>query len=107
MRLRHRSEFIRCREMGRKIHTSHFLVYALERSDGRCRLGVTASKRVGNAVVRNRVKRLVREYFRTHRQQLPRGYDLSVIAKHGAGTLDQNTVNRQLAILETLEFRAV
>ncbi|RME38012.1 MAG: hypothetical protein D6794_06030, partial [Deltaproteobacteria bacterium] len=46
LRLRHRSEFIRCREMGRKIHTSHFLVYALERSDGRCRLGVTASKRV-------------------------------------------------------------
>jgi ribonuclease P protein component len=46
-------------------------------------LGITASRRVGNAVVRNRVKRLVREWFRTGRPASTRGFDIVVIARKG------------------------
>lgn len=47
------------------------------------RIGITVSRQVGNAVRRNRIKRLVREAFRKHRSLLPSACDLVVIAKTG------------------------
>jgi ribonuclease P protein component len=49
------------------------------------RLGITASRRVGNAAQRNRAKRLLREAFRCVRAGLPSGLDLVVIVRHGLG----------------------
>lgn len=98
-RLRHRREFLRVRERGRKLYTSHFLILVLENPGGPTRLGVTASRKVGGAVVRNRVKRLVREFFRTHYRMLPEGKDLSVIAKPGAASLEYSEVCRELSVL--------
>ena len=49
------------------------------------RLGITASRRVGNAVVRSRAKRLIREAFRATRQLWPPGIDLVVIVKRSTG----------------------
>jgi ribonuclease P protein component len=48
-------------------------------------LGVTASRRVGNSVVRSRAKRLVREAFRATRELWPQGVDLVVIVKRAPG----------------------
>lgn len=48
------------------------------------RLGITVTRKVGNAVVRNRIKRLVREVFRQHRARLPVGLDLVFVAKQQA-----------------------
>jgi ribonuclease P protein component len=58
--------------------------------DSRQRLGITASRKVGNAVQRNRAKRLLREAFRCIRTELPSGLDLVVIVRQGIGarTLD-------------------
>ncbi|MFQ5904399.1 MAG: ribonuclease P protein component, partial [Candidatus Binatia bacterium] len=55
---------------GRKIHTSHFVVISKTNDKGENRLGVTVSSRVGRAVVRNRIKRLLREFFRRHRHEI-------------------------------------
>jgi len=51
------------------------------------RLGVTVSKRVGNAVIRNRVKRCIREWFRHAREGLPAGSEIVVIARRKARDL--------------------
>ena len=61
------------------------------------RLGITVSKRVGNAVARNRIKRRVRECFRTAlKHRLPAGFAIVVIARTGADQIDSPTIHAEL-----------
>lgn len=92
-RLKRREEFRRVQDTGKKHHTRHFLVVVLARpDDGPPRIGVTVTKKVGNAVQRNRVKRLVREVFRRERARFPMGCDVVFIAKDGAPDLRYDDV---------------
>jgi ribonuclease P protein component len=59
------------------------VIKAIESETGRARLGLTISKKVGNAVVRNRWKRLLREVFRQHLANLPPA-DFVIRPKKGA-----------------------
>jgi len=61
------------------------------------RLGLTVSKKVGNSPERSRVKRLLREWFRLHRHELKRPWDLVLIARAGAPELGLADVEGQLA----------
>ena len=85
MRLRRRAEFVAVQQEGQKLHGRHVLGMALKRPDPVLagRLGITVTKKVGNAVVRNRIKRLVREWLRLH-GWIPGGWDLVVVAKDSA-----------------------
>ena len=60
------------------------------------RLGVTVSRRVGNAVVRNRVKRGVREWFRQQRDELEKPLEVIVIARHAASELSAMEISNEL-----------
>lgn len=76
-----RGDFERLRRRGRRIETRHFILLILDREDGAStRLGITVTRRVGNSVRRNRIKRLVREWFRLREYGLG-ACDLNVIAK--------------------------
>lgn len=72
-RLRRRGDYLRCYRTGRRVHgpqaTLHFAPNQLEHP----RIGITASRKVGRAVVRQRLKRRVREIYRrwSERSQLP------------------------------------
>lgn len=85
VRLRRRVEFLRLQHEGRRQHTGHFVVLKASAAKGWSRVGITVSSRVGNAVVRNRVKRLVREVARRLGQDSDPPMDVVVIAKSGAG----------------------
>lgn len=88
-RLRKRADFVRVQKEGAPVRTPHFvmLVAAQKDAQGPSRLGIVATKKTGGAVVRNRIKRLCRESFRLAPEMLPKGIDLVVIAKIGAGDL--------------------
>ncbi len=60
------------------------------------RLGITASRKVGNAVVRNRVKRAIREWFREAWHDLPEGVDVVVIARRAAAELEPREIVGEL-----------
>lgn len=79
-RLTARADFTRCYRYGRRLQTSYFTVYAHHRGEGAARLGLAVGKPVGIAVVRNRVKRRLRELFRRQKSLIPEGYDLFVRA---------------------------
>jgi ribonuclease P protein component len=61
-------------------------------------LGLVVTKRLGKAIRRNRVKRLLREFFRRHKTQLP-PLDLVIMAKKGAGGLTYQQVQEELGQL--------
>ena len=86
-RLSKRYEFRRVQLSGRRIHTPHFLIVVQPNSHENTRLGITVTKKVGNAVQRNRIKRVVREVFRRNRSLFPPGHDVVFIAKREANTL--------------------
>lgn len=86
-RLRIARDFQRAWQGGRRLRTAHFTVLLCPNEVGQVRLGVTVSRKVGNAVCRNRLKRWLREFFRTELVFLYQSLDISIIAKPGAGRL--------------------
>jgi ribonuclease P protein component len=60
------------------------------------RIGITVSRRVGGAVVRNRVKRLLKEAFRRHKRELPADLELVVIARPCAAKVQLAQAEREL-----------
>jgi ribonuclease P protein component len=97
--LRKSSDFQRVRQGGKRRHSPNFIVVVLHRSNSLTRLGLTVSRKVGGAVQRNRVKRLVREFFRNHLNRLPDGVDISIIAKIGAAETNYDRICEELSFL--------
>jgi ribonuclease P protein component len=98
-------DFQRVARNGRRTASRQFVILmaplrqtvAIEKT----RLGVTVSRRVGNAVVRNRIKRAVREWFRWNRGRLEERADLVVIARQGAEELSTREIT---GILDEMMF---
>jgi ribonuclease P protein component len=87
-RVRKRAEFDRIQKGGARVSTRSFLLVVAGREDRKpARLGITASRKIGGAVVRNRAKRLVREAFRSLAELFPPGIDLVVIVRKPPGAM--------------------
>lgn len=87
-RVRKRAEFERIQKGGARVSTQSFILIVAGRPDRRpARLGITASRKIGGAVTRNRAKRLVREAFRALPALFPPGIDLVVIVRKPPGAM--------------------
>jgi ribonuclease P protein component len=76
-------------------------VVVLDKASGPTRLGLAVGRKVGGAVVRNRVKRLIREFFRLHYADLAPHADIVVVAKPGAAALSYAQLCGELALILT------
>ena len=97
-RIRKRSEFVRIQNApSARVPTRHLLMLLRPRETaGPARLGVVASKKVGNSVVRNRAKRLVREAFRKNPDAFPDNLDVVIILRPGAHRLPPGELEAQV-----------
>ena len=81
------------------------VVYCQKNRQGKTRLGVTVSTKLGKAVVRNRVRRRLRELYRLHKAELLPGYDLIVVARVRAVDMPYAKLEKQyLHCLSQLEL---
>jgi ribonuclease P protein component len=87
-RLRKRREFEECYASGIRVSGRHVQLFLLARKDAATsRIGISAGRRTGGAVTRNRLKRRLREIFRRNRAGLPPGLQITVnVRPSAAGT---------------------
>jgi ribonuclease P protein component len=102
-RLLRSRDFRRVAGHGKRAAERHFVVLAVPVPHASqqkvTRLGITVSRKVGGAVVRNRLKRRIREWFRGARARLRPDMDIVVIARRGADQLAGQQLEEELARL--------
>jgi ribonuclease P protein component len=102
-RLRRKADFEIIAKKGKRRHTRNFLLIVRKNNQGFARVGVVAGRKAGKAVERNRVKRVVREFFRRNKDRVPPSRDYVIVGKKGARDLPYAHAVAELSTL--LELR--
>ena len=89
------ADFDACYARGKKIHTKRFILFILKQTYSPPLFGLTVSKKTGNAVKRNRIKRILREFFRFNLKRL-QGFHIVAVAKREACDLSLPDVEEEL-----------
>lgn len=96
-RIKKNDDFQDVFKKGKSMANRQFVIYMLENPEEKeFRLGLSVSKKIGNAVTRNRVKRLIRQIFQEEKDSLLRGRDYIVIARKPAAEMSYQEVKSSL-----------
>ncbi|TSB47539.1 ribonuclease P protein component [Alkalicoccobacillus porphyridii] len=97
-RIKKNEEFSAVFNHGRSVANRQFVLYVLKKEDQeQLRLGLSVSKKVGNAVMRNRIKRLIRTVFQEKQETLLPNCDYVVIARKPTASMDYQEFHASLA----------
>ena len=77
-------DFKRVYNTGKSYANKYLVMYVVENDTCKNRIGISVSKKVGNSVVRHRVKRLIRESYRLNEESINTGLDIVIVARIGA-----------------------
>jgi ribonuclease P protein component len=94
-RLRRRAEYRTVYDRGQRVPGRYVVLFVLEQDRGHPRLGITATRRVGSSVQRNRARRLVREAFRRHQHEMA-SWDIVVNVRSSASDCPFEEIERDL-----------
>lgn len=81
---------------GKSFANRKFVIYRLENNEQHFRVGLSVSKKLGNAVTRNQIKRRIRHILIEHKDQLVENVDFVVIARKGVEILDYAEMGKNL-----------
>ena len=87
---------------GKNYANKYLVMYVLENNTNKNRLGISASKKIGNSVVRHRFARLVRECYRLHENIFNSGLDIVVVARKSAALVGYQEIEEALLHLSKL-----
>lgn len=96
-RLRDRADFSRVYRHGRSWANHQLVLYVLPRAEvEHFRVGISASKKIGNAVVRNHMRRVIKEIMRLHADRITEHVDLIFIVRKGAVDMDYDQLKKSV-----------
>lgn len=107
------ADYLEVRKKGTRQRTANFIIHTLVKEEGSTRLGLSVSARYGNAVQRNRLKRVLKEFFRLNKDKFKASTDILITAKsrplkrkekgksqrENKGRLTLKEISRELAFL--------
>lgn len=99
-KLKQNWEFRRLYNRGKCVATQAFILYFAKGKNGRVRLGITAGKKIGTAVNRNRAKRVITAAFDTVCPSIKKGYDFVIVAR--GRIIDMKSTQVAALLLEVL-----
>jgi len=106
MKLRSSLEFDRVYRQGQVYRGRLFSVHALPNASGGSRLGLSVSRKVGTAVIRNHVRRRLKEVFHSEVEHLPLGTDLVISARPAAAQASFQDLSEEFSrSLQRLKLR--
>ncbi len=94
--LKKNDDFTKCYRTGKPFAGRLIVLYVRQNGTDSSRLGISVSKKVGNSVVRHRVKRLIRESYRLHENMFNSGLDMAVVARRQAAESDFHEIESAL-----------
>ncbi|MBO4701670.1 MAG: ribonuclease P protein component [Lachnospiraceae bacterium] len=100
--LKNNRDFVNVYTSGKSYANKFLVIYTLKNNSDRNRLGISVSKKVGNSVVRHRLKRLIKESYRLHEKMFNSGLDIVVIARKGSDACDYAGIESALLHLMKL-----
>ncbi|WP_409252427.1 ribonuclease P protein component [Bacillus sp. SCS-153A] len=96
-RVKKNSEFQEVFKKGTSLANRQFVIYRLRKQDQQhFRIGLSVSKKIGNAVVRNQVKRYIRQVFLELKDEVKNDYDYVIIARKPAADMDFHEIKKSL-----------
>ena len=94
--LKKNKDFVYVYENGKSYVNKYLVMYILENNKGINRIGISASKKIGNSVVRHRFNRLVKESYRLHENIFNSGLDIVVVARKSAAFVGYEEIESAL-----------
>jgi ribonuclease P protein component len=99
-RIKKNKDFQKVFQKGKSMANRQFVIYMLDQPDIKdFRIGLSVSKKIGNAVTRNKVKRLIRQVFLEEKDNIAKGKDYIIIARKPSAQMNYHEVKKSLVHL--------